>query len=236
MSFSMLYLNDAKQSTLHVLKYARSLSINRTPIRCLLQGYEDLERPLVGGDDEDDYEQQHGVSGPQGSAYRPPGGSGGGAAEGAAAGRPASFTVALPSQTDEIQEISVLSKDASEILWEMVAMGETGESMLEMRSRAEMLQAQLRGLINDYAGGDEKIFAGAFEAYEMISRCLDDQKPPQTTPATEVAEAVPQQQEAAPAAAAEEQPRPAAIPPPAPGMPAVAASTASGGADLISFE
>ncbi len=186
---------------------------------------------MVGGEDDEDYDRPGG----QGS-YAPPG-SGGAAAEGAQPGRPASFTVALPSQTDEIQEISALSKDASEILWEMVAMGETGESMLEMRSRAEMLQAQLRGLINDYAGGDEKIFAGAFEAYEMISRCLDDQKAPDTTaaPAQEEASAavVEEQVVEAPVAAEQDPPRPVAVPPPAP---VVAASTASAGADLISFD
>lgn len=209
-----------------------------------MQGYDELdnlERPLVGGEDEEDYGDR-----PQGGTYRPP--SSGGAEEGGGPGRPASFTVGLPSQTDEIQEISALSKDASEILWEMVAMGERGESMLEMRSRAEMLQAQLRGLINDYAGGDEKIFAGAFEAYEMISRCLDDQKVPENAVAEAAVEAPQQEVPAAAAAAAveertpvavepaQEQSRPVAVPPPAPAMPAVATANASAGADLISFD
>jgi len=198
-----------------------------------------LERPLVGAEDEEEYGDR-----PEGGTYRPP--NSGVAAEAVESGRPASFTVPLPSQTEEIQEISVLSKDASEILWEMVAMGETGESMLEMRSRAEMLQAQLRGLINDYAGGDEKIFAGAFEAYEMISRCLDDQKVPENAVVDAAVEA-PQQQEVPAAAAAEEQtemaaepaheqPRPTAVPPPASAMPAATTANAPASADLISFD
>lgn len=202
-----------------------------------MQGYDELdnlERPLVGAEDEEDYGDRPGT-------YRPP--SSVGAAEGVESVRPASFTVALPSQTDEIQEISVLSKDAAEILWEMVAMGETGESVLEMKSTAEMLQAQLRGLINDYAGGDEKLYAGAFEAFEMISRCLDDQKAPEKVVAEAAVE--PPQQEM-PAAGenhpdmsvepAQEQPRPVAVPPQAPAMPAVATASASAGADLISFD
>ena len=197
-----------------------------------------MGQPLVGGDDDDEYEQHHGASRPQGDSYRPPGAAGAASDAVDAGGRPASFTVALPSQAEEIQEISALSKDASEILWEMVAMGETGPPMHEMRSRAEMLQAQLRGLINDYSGGDVKIFAGAFEAFEMLSRCLDDQKPPENA-AQEAVEAVEEEQEQPQVTTAteEEQPRPVAPPPAVPAMPApVASSTASGGADLISFD
>ncbi len=178
---------------------------------------------MVGGEDDEDFERHD-----QEGSYRPPG-----AAEGVQ-DRPSSFTVQLPSQADEIKEISVLSKDCSEIMWEMVAMGETGESFEEMKSRATMLQSQLRGLISDYTGGDEAVFASAFEAFEMISRCLSDQKEPENT-AVEEEQAPPAPppvaiEEAAPAP---EHPRPATVPPPAP---VVATTNASAGADLISFD
>lgn len=46
------------------------------------------------------------------------------------------------------------------------------------------LQAQLRGLINDYQGGDEATFAQAFECFDMLSRCLEEMKNPgQAAPA-----------------------------------------------------
>ena len=113
-----------------------------------------------------------------GDAYRPPmaqrgrtGGGGGGVVHNAA-----------PSQTEEIQELSVLSKDAAELLWEMVAMGSKGAEVTELRERSEMLRSQLRGLINDYATSEhvnEALLAGALEAFEMLTQCLDsDQKPP----------------------------------------------------------
>jgi hypothetical protein len=43
-------------------------------------------------------------------------------------------------QVEEIMEISVLAKDAAEILWEMVAMGESGSAVADMESKAEQLQ------------------------------------------------------------------------------------------------
>jgi hypothetical protein len=49
-----------------------------------------------------------------------------------------------------MQELSLLARDAAEILWEMVAMGESGAAVADMKSKGEALQAQLRGLIGDY--------------------------------------------------------------------------------------
>ena len=44
----------------------------------------------------------------------------------------------------------MLARDAAEILWEMVAMGEGGAAVQDMKNKGEQLQAQLRGLISDY--------------------------------------------------------------------------------------
>lgn len=127
-----------------------------------------MERPLVGAHDDEDYEQSHGVPAP--GRYQPP------TAVDAVEPSRGSITAILPSQADELQEISVLSKDAAEIMWEMVALGEGGAAMVEMKQRAQQLQAQLRGLINDYSGGDETLLAGAFQSFDMLSSCLDDQQ------------------------------------------------------------
>lgn len=136
-----------------------------------------LERPLVAADDDEEYEREHGVPRPGNEVYAPPG-SGPQAAHGPQ-GRGGSFTgTGLPSQADEMREVSVLARDASEILWEMVAMGEAGSTVAEMRARAEQLRSQLRGLINDYSCEDENVLAQAFEAFEMLERSLDDQKAP----------------------------------------------------------
>ena len=47
-------------------------------------------------------------------------------------------------------ELAMLARDASEILWEMVAMGEGGGAVADMKGKAVQLQAQLRGIISDY--------------------------------------------------------------------------------------
>lgn len=103
--------------------------------------------------------------------------------------------VGLPTQSEEIQELAVLSKDAAEILWEMVAMGSTGPEVVELRERAHMLRAQLRGLINDYtisADSNENILAKALESFEMLSQCLDSE---QQQPAKSNEQAKPQTQQ-----------------------------------------
>lgn len=165
------------------------------------QGYDELstlEAPLVNVEDQEEYTRTHGVAPPQaaGDAYRPPG---------AAAARPGagSFTAlqaAVPSQAEEMRELAVLSRDAAEILWEMAAMGEGGAAVEDMRGKAQQLQAQLRGIISDYTGGDEALFAEAFEAFDMLSRCLEEQSNPAAAAAP--AAAVPADVAAAPAGVA----------------------------------
>lgn len=59
-----------------------------------------------------------------------------------------------------------------------VAMGEGGAAVADMKGKAEQLQAQLRGLIGDYQGGDEAAYAAAFESFDMLSRCLEEQEAP----------------------------------------------------------
>lgn len=76
---------------------------------------------------------------------------------------------------EELQLMSALAREASEILWEMVAMGSSGAEVAEVKGRAEMLQKQLRGMIGDFAEGDEACLAQALEALDMLNRCLDDQ-------------------------------------------------------------
>lgn len=56
-------------------------------------------------------------------------------------------------------------------------------------------QAQLRGLIGDYTGGDEALFSQAFEALDMLNSCLAD---PIAPPAgVEAAGATPSEPQAA---------------------------------------
>ena len=176
----------------------------------------------------------------------------------------------------------MLARDAAEILWEMVAMGEGGGAVADMKGKAEQLQAQLRGLIGDYQvsaaeggwvgrscgaewctrvggccrgcagvsraaagaqqqparspsllhppltccppcaqGGDEALFARAFESFDMLSRCLEEQNAPaQPPPAAS----------AAPPSALAPPPGAAAAPPPAVAQPP------ADEAPLISFD
>lgn len=130
----------------------------------------------------------------------------------------------MPSQVDELQELSLLARDAAEILWEMVAMGEGGAAVEDMKSKAYQLQAQLRGLIGDYQGGDEGIFAKAFESFDMLSRCLEEQSAPAPGP-------VPAAGLAAPPAAL----GPASLAPP-PLQPAAVNRPTGDEAPLISFD
>jgi hypothetical protein len=157
---------------------------------------------------ENDEDDEHGPEG-RSTAYEPPATG----TQGAGHRRVGSFAAGMPSQADELQEISALSKDASEILWEMVTIGQKGPEVDELRERAEMLRAQLRGLINDYQGGDETLLAGALESFEMLNQCLDEnpaQPPaqaaaPRTLPPPPMTQAPPA---AAPAAAPEASPAP----------------------------
>ncbi|PRW59857.1 hypothetical protein C2E21_1451 [Chlorella sorokiniana] len=201
------------------------------------QGYDELntlERPLVSDvHEQEEYERAHGVPAAGAGTYAPPGATSGyaapgytpAAAYGAQPARTGAGLPAPPSQADELQELSVLAKDAAEILWEMVAMGEGGAAVEDMKSKAGQLQAQLRGLISDYQGGDEAIFAKAFEAFDMLSRCLEEQN-------------APQQQELPPAAAAVAGTgAPAGLaPPPAAVAAPVAARPPADEPPLISFD
>ncbi|KAL4429621.1 hypothetical protein ABPG77_008670 [Micractinium sp. CCAP 211/92] len=194
------------------------------------QGYDELntlERPLVSdAHEQEEYERQHGVGAPGAAAgfrpapgayggYAPPPTSGGaagyppqgyGTTPPAAAGVQRTSAQPLPSQADELQELSILARDAAEILWEMVAMGEGGAAVEDMKSKGRQLQAQLRGAISDFQGGDEALFARAFEAFDMLSRCLDEQDAPAAAAAAPPAAAAPAATLAAPPVAASRPP------------------------------
>ena len=165
--------------------------------RCM-QGYDELdtlERPLVGNEDVYDGEhdndereeptagQEHGGQQRVSDMQR---------------ARAESRAAMVPSQEEELQEISVLSKDAAEILWEMVALGENGPDLDDMKSRAEQLRAQLRGLLNDYSGGNEQLMCGALEAFDSLNAALEDQTnvPSQEPARKEEVSTEPVQQEA----------------------------------------
>lgn len=218
----------------------------KTLLGAKAQGYDELntlERPLVSDvHEQEEYERQHGV-GAQGAAapgyrpapaaaysgYPPPPSMGGyapppqgyGAAPAAAAGGHRTSALPLPSQADELQELVMLARDAAEILWEMVAMGEGGAAMADIKNKGEQLQAQLRGAISDYQGGDETVFAKAFEAFDMLSRCLDEQNTPDQSAA------------AGPTAASAAAPPAAAL---APAPAATATRPPAEEAPLISFD
>ena len=83
----------------------------------------------------------------------------------------------VPSQQEELAVLTVLSKDAAEILWEMVLLKEDDGANVadveEMRSRSEQLRAQLRGMLNDYDGSDEVLMCRALEAWDSLNSALD---------------------------------------------------------------
>lgn len=133
----------------------------------ILQGYDELdtlERPLVSAVDGDDttegQDQQH--VGDHADVREEE--------ETRARQRAVSH---VPSQYEELGELTVLSKDAAEILWEMVVMGTQGSDVQEMRGRAEQLRSQLRGMLNDYDGGDEALMCNALEAFDSLNAALE---------------------------------------------------------------
>lgn len=133
----------------------------------ILQGYDELdtlERPLVSAVDGDDttegQDEQHGGDHAERREEE----------ETRARQRAVSH---VPSQYEELGELTVLSKDAAEILWEMVVMGTQGSDVQEMRGRAEQLRAQLRGMLNDYDGGDEALMCNALEAFDSLNAALE---------------------------------------------------------------
>lgn len=140
-----------------------SISIIIIILRNYLQGYEELDRPLVsavdGGDDEnDDTHSDH-----RDVLERVGGGE-------------EQQAVFVPSQHEELEMLMVLSKDAAEILWEMVLVedGGDGVDLDDMKSRAEQLKAQLRGMLNDYDGSDEVLMCGALEAFDSLNSALNN--------------------------------------------------------------
>lgn len=163
-----------------------------------MQGYDELdtlERPLVGN--EDVHDGEHDNDGRE----EPTAGEEHGGQQRVSdmqQARAESRAAMVPSQEEELQEISVLSKDAAEILWEMVALGENGTDLDDMKSRAEQLRAQLRGLLNDYSGGNEQLMCGALDAFDSLNAALEDQTnvPSQEPASKEEVSTEPVQQEA----------------------------------------
>lgn len=84
--------------------------------------------------------------------------------------------VFVPSQHEELEMLTVLSKDAAEILWEMVLMDDGGDAadLEDMKGRAEQLKAQLRGMLNDYDGSDEVLMCRALEAFDSLNSALNN--------------------------------------------------------------
>lgn len=89
---------------------------------------------------------------------------------------PEQQAVFVPSQHEELEMLTVLSKDAAEILWEMVLMNGGGDpaDLEDMKGRAEQLRAQLRGMLNDYDGSDEVLMCGALEAFDSLNSALNN--------------------------------------------------------------
>ncbi|KAK9839995.1 hypothetical protein WJX74_001659 [Apatococcus lobatus] len=143
-------------------------------------GYDELsslEQPLVHDGqptevydrNDSSYFQQHGVDMP-GQQNRL-GSRVGGPSFPAASAATASN---MPDPVQELRECGDLAKEAAEILWEMAAMGDTGDAAAEMLGKSEQLQAQLRGMIGDYSGSDESVMARALEAFETLSNTLEE--------------------------------------------------------------
>lgn len=136
-------------------------------------GYEELdtlERPLVSDMDNPLYEEEDG-------AYAPPVERGGERERGHHRHQSSNFHV--PSQQEELEVLTVLSKDAAEILWEMVLVeveGASAADVQDMKSRSEQLRAQLRGMLNDYDGSDEMVMCRALEAWDSLNAALDGDK------------------------------------------------------------
>ena len=76
-------------------------------------------------------------------------------------------------------ELTALSKEAAEIMWEMAALGDRSAAADEMAANARSLQAQLRGLVSDVSDGGgggvpEATFAAALAAFDMLSTTLEE--------------------------------------------------------------
>ncbi|KAK9863003.1 hypothetical protein WJX84_001295 [Apatococcus fuscideae] len=114
---------------------------------------------------ESSYFQQHGVSRPGQQTTASPRIGG--------ANYTASATT-VPDPVQELRECGDLAKEAAEILWEMAAMGDTGEGASEMLGKSQQLQAQLRGMIGDYSAQMRQSLRRALEAFETLSNTLEE--------------------------------------------------------------
>ena len=85
-----------------------------------------------------------------------------------------SFKKKPPLQAEDLAELSALSREAAEIMWEFAALGEKTPAAAEVADKARALRAQLRGLISDFSGGDEVALAAALEAFEMLETTLGE--------------------------------------------------------------
>lgn len=138
------------------------------------QGYTEagtLDQPLVSshGQSDDEYHRQHGVSRP--GATPPAAGQqqyqNQGVPEGAAYGIVSGPTV--PDDRDELQQLTVLARDAAEILFEMAAMQDKSPEAHDMLGKSQQIEAQLRGMIGDFKGGDEMLLSQALEAFDTLT-------------------------------------------------------------------
>lgn len=131
------------------------------------EGYDEidtLERPLVSAVDGGDYDGENNG----GEREQEPG---------VVRNVAQQQAVLVPSQHEELEMLTVLSKDAAEILWEMVLMDDgaaDAADLEDMKGRAEQLKAQLRGMLNDYDGSDEALMCGALEAFDSLNSALNN--------------------------------------------------------------
>lgn len=77
-------------------------------------------------------------------------------------------------QSYQLRETALLAKEAAAILWEMIALGETGAARDDMVSQAKQLQAELRGAISDAPEVEESAMTDALESFDMLARCLSE--------------------------------------------------------------
>lgn len=85
-----------------------------------------------------------------------------------------SLSLNYQHQAEDLAELTALSREAAEIMWEFAALGEKTPAAAEVAEKARALRAQLRGLISDFAGGDEAALAAALEAFEMLETTLGE--------------------------------------------------------------
>lgn len=88
----------------------------------------------------------------------------------------------VPSIEDDLQEVVALAKEASTFLWELLAEsgGVPGDEDVhrdvaeELLEQCHLFEKQLRGMIADYNGRDEKLLAESLEANDMLLTVLQE--------------------------------------------------------------